>query len=222
MAAKIALDTAGPMGGTTDSPIPVGASVERTIWTSTLGISSIRRHRIVVKIRLFDFPVLQSDCAIENGAQAKGYSPFHLCAEHIRINRHTAIHGTHYAIYFDPVIRANRYLRHLRYRSAKGIMHRKAPSFAVGDWRSPAGFFRDQFKNSAVTRKLGEQARLHEIGSNDLHRFVSWVLHQKSTAELIGISTCCMSNVIQERFDCKGVVTVADGTPFFYRYAEDR
>ena len=31
-----------------------------------------------------------------------------------------------------------------------------------------------------------------------------------------------MGDVVQECFDCKSVVTVADGTPFFYGYAKDR
>src|SRR5580658_6701689 len=180
------------------------------------------QNAIVVKVRLLDFTVLQSDRTIENGTQAKGYPAFHLCANHIRINRYTAIHCAHYTINFDPAIRANRYLCHLRDRSAKGIMHRKAPSFAGREWRSPAGFFRGQFKDSAVTRELGEQTRLHSIGGDELHRFVSGILHQKSTAKLIGISTRRVGNVVHECFDCESVVTVPDRAPLVYRYTEQR
>src|ERR1700730_12973846 len=43
VAAKTALATAGPIGATPGSPTPVGASVEGTIWTSTFGMSSMRR-----------------------------------------------------------------------------------------------------------------------------------------------------------------------------------
>src|ERR1700676_3874722 len=41
-AAKTALLSAGPIGGTPGSPTPVGFSVEGTMWTSTIGISSMR------------------------------------------------------------------------------------------------------------------------------------------------------------------------------------
>ena len=43
VAAKMALATAGPIGATSGSPTPVGASVEGTIWTSTFGMSSMRK-----------------------------------------------------------------------------------------------------------------------------------------------------------------------------------
>ncbi len=42
VAAKIAFDTAGATGGTPGSPIPVGASADGTICTSTAGMSDIR------------------------------------------------------------------------------------------------------------------------------------------------------------------------------------
>ena len=41
VAANTAFASAGPIGGTPGSPTPVGASVEGTMWTSTLGISAI-------------------------------------------------------------------------------------------------------------------------------------------------------------------------------------
>ncbi len=41
----MALATAGPIGGTPGSPTPVGFSVERTIVTSTSGISWMRSER---------------------------------------------------------------------------------------------------------------------------------------------------------------------------------
>ena len=43
VAAKIALATAGATGGTPGSPTPPILSVVSTIWTSTAGISFIRR-----------------------------------------------------------------------------------------------------------------------------------------------------------------------------------
>ena len=42
VAAKTALLSAGPIGGTPGSPTPVGFSVEGKMWTSTFGISSMR------------------------------------------------------------------------------------------------------------------------------------------------------------------------------------
>src|SRR5690606_24849645 len=42
VAARSALATAGPIGGTPGSPTPVGGSCDGTIWTSTCGIWSIR------------------------------------------------------------------------------------------------------------------------------------------------------------------------------------
>ena len=41
----MALATAGAIGGTPGSPTPVGFSVERTIVTSTCGISWMRSER---------------------------------------------------------------------------------------------------------------------------------------------------------------------------------
>ena len=43
VAAATALATAGPIGGTPGSPTPVGFSVDGTMWTSTTGISSMRK-----------------------------------------------------------------------------------------------------------------------------------------------------------------------------------
>src|SRR5579863_1884269 len=42
VAAKIALQSAGAIGGTDGSPIPVGTSTLGTAYTSTAGVSSIR------------------------------------------------------------------------------------------------------------------------------------------------------------------------------------
>ena len=40
-----AFATAGPIGGTPGSPTPVGGSFDGTMYTSTIGISRIRRTR---------------------------------------------------------------------------------------------------------------------------------------------------------------------------------
>jgi hypothetical protein len=45
VAANAALATAGPIGATPGSPTPVGAALDETIWTSTPGISAMRRTR---------------------------------------------------------------------------------------------------------------------------------------------------------------------------------
>src|ERR1700733_4076160 len=45
VAAKMALATAGPTGATPGSPTPVGAAFDGTIYTSTVGISFMRRTR---------------------------------------------------------------------------------------------------------------------------------------------------------------------------------
>jgi hypothetical protein len=45
VAANIALSSAGPIGATPGSPTPVGSSPEGTMYTSTFGISFMRRTR---------------------------------------------------------------------------------------------------------------------------------------------------------------------------------
>lgn len=107
VAAKTALATAGATGGTPGSPTPPGGSRLGRMYTSTKGISSIRRMGWSSKLPCSTRP-WQGDLALEGGAEAESHGPFHLRGHRIGVDRQAAVDGADDAVHPHPDVAAVR------------------------------------------------------------------------------------------------------------------
>src|SRR3989442_1204706 len=93
VAANIALQTAGAMGGVPGSPTPPGASLLGTMCTSTTRHLGNPQHRIVVEVTLRHASVLDRDRALQCRGKPEHDAALHLRFDRTRIHVHTAVDG---------------------------------------------------------------------------------------------------------------------------------
>ena len=100
VAAKIAFAIAGAMGGTLASPAPPGASLLRTMCTSTLRHFAHAQHVVGIEIPLLSASPVDGDGALKCRRETISNPAFYLLLEDGRIHHLAAIDGAHHAMHF--------------------------------------------------------------------------------------------------------------------------
>ena len=70
-----------------------------TMWTSTVGISCMPQHRVVVEVGLQDAAVLERELAVERRGEAEGDAGLHLGLDAERVDADAAVDGADHAVH---------------------------------------------------------------------------------------------------------------------------
>ncbi len=157
VAAKIALATAGAMGG-------VPGFADAAHGCAALHQKDLDpRHRlhaqdrVVVEVALLDAPVLERDPTVEGGREPEDDAGFHLRADGVRVDDGAAVDGAHHAMDGDLARRRHRDFRHLRDEAAEGFVHGDAHRVPGRQLAAPAGAFRREIHDAAHPRMVEQQ-----------------------------------------------------------------
>ena len=164
--AKMALATAGAMGGTPVSPTPPILSVLSTMCASTSGISFIRSIGIVVEIALLHAAILESDFAIERRRESEDDAAFHLGANAFGIHDRPAIDRADDAMHLDLAVFGNGNFGDVRDKAAERFMHGDAAAPALRAAVLPQPPFSATSSSTRLCRGcLSSNARRNSNGS---------------------------------------------------------
>ena len=141
--AKIALQTAGAIGGVAGSPMPPQRlPPDSARWVSHLGGVGHLQHGIGVEIGLLDGAVLDRDGVAERGGEAVDHAALHLHLDEARVDDMAAIHRDRDPLDLDLALGADGDLGDFGHDGAEGFMDGDAAALALGHRLAPAGLVR--------------------------------------------------------------------------------
>src|SRR6266511_4648729 len=148
-------------------------------------------HIVAVEVLLLDAPVLDRTLAREERAEAIYERAGNLPLDLGRIDRISAIRGTHDAVDFDLIAARDRDLDRRRHVTAIAHLLGQAAIHALWCRLSPADVFRHGVQHGEMLGIFGHQL----------------------AAELEGILTGCMGDLVHEALEIDGILVVVDAAP---------